>query len=165
MAHQNTHRGVIITPAARASALADELVALCDWPVLAQPSIRALVEHIELHRPLCSLFWLESANDILPAAALIARLRDRGPRPYRIAVAHSLEASTEHALRTAGIHSYFAAGSNLRALVEDTLLPLVEMHTAATSTKRAAAAATAEKPIRIRAPADPRGSPASTHPP
>jgi hypothetical protein len=163
MAYQNTHRGIIVVPAVRATALADELIALCDWPVLAQPSLRALTQHIDLHHPLCLLFWLETASDVSPAAALVARLRDRGPRPYRIAVAHCLDQAVEHTLRSAGVHSYFADGGNLRALIEDTLLPFVELQRGAVAQSRSIP--TAEVPIRIHTPSDSRGSPASMHPP
>ena len=162
MAQQNTHRGIIVAQAARQSALVDELISLCDWPVLARPSLRALAQHIDLHHPLCLLFWLETADDISPAAALVSRLRDRGPRPYRIAVAHCLDQAVEHTLRSAGVHSYFADAGNLRALIDDALAPFLEHHSAKVHGSSAHASDT---PVRIRAPADPRASPASMHPP
>jgi hypothetical protein len=161
MAYQNTHRGIIVTPAVRSTALVNELIALCDWPVLAQPSLRTLVEFIDLHRPLCLLFWLEAARDIPSAAALIATLRDRGPRPYRIAIAHCLDQRGEHSLRTAGVHSYFATSGDLQALVEDTLIPLIERHD---EKIHGHIAPPAGMPVRIHSPTDPRASPASTHP-
>jgi hypothetical protein len=162
MAHQNTHRGIIVTPAVRSTVLVDELIALCDWPVLTQPSLRTLVEYIDLHRPLCLLFWLEAARDISRAADLIAILRDRGPRPYRIAIAHCLDQAGEYSLRTAGVHSYFASSGDLQALVEDMLIPFIERHDEKVHGR---ITAPAEMPLRIRAPTDSRASPASTHPP
>jgi hypothetical protein len=162
MVNEITRGGLIVTQAARPSALVDELIALCDWPVVMQPSARTLFQQIDACRPPCLLFWLEAASDIGPAAQLIERLRHRGPRPYRIAVAHCLDEGVEHKFRSAGVHSYFATTGNLSALVTDALFPFVNPGRAA---PRIRTAKTAEVPVPIRGPTEVRGSPASMRPP
>jgi hypothetical protein len=155
MVHERTHRGLIVTHAARGTSLVDHLAVLCDWPVLRAPTVRTLFHEIDARSPVCLLFWLDSETDITPAAQLVVRLQDRGPRPYRIAVAHRLEAGVEHTFRAAGVHSYFAAADNLSALVEEAILPLAANNrglTAATPATRAPHSAT-------------RASPATLHPP
>jgi len=54
--------------------------------------------------------------------------RARGPRPFRIAIAHCLAAEIESSFRAAGVHTYFAANGDLAALVDAALLPFVEQH-------------------------------------
>jgi hypothetical protein len=162
MVHDITSDGLIVTPQARSTTLLDELVAICDWPILHEPTVRTLLEQIETHRPLCLLFWLESAHDVAPAAALVTTLRHRGPRPYRIAVAHCLATSAEQTLRAAGIHSYFSTSGDLTALIDEALLPLVEVHRAATLKRHASHPDT---PTPIRSPTDVRTSPAFMRPP
>jgi hypothetical protein len=154
--------GLIVAQAAEPSALLDELVALCDWPLLVRPSARALFQHIDACRPACLLFWLETTGEVASAVELVARLRDRGPRPYRIAVAHCLGASVEPTLRTAGVHSYFAVNGGLHSLVDQTLSPFVEAHRAATRPRTPHAP---EAPVPIRGPTEVRGSPATMRPP
>jgi hypothetical protein len=161
MVNEIFHDGLIIAQAARATALVEEIVALCGWPLLLQPTVRDLLQHIDRRRPECLLFWLEADNEIGRAAELVIRLRDRGPRPYRIAVAHHLSASVEHTFRSAGVHSYFAVSGDLRALVEDALLPLVEL-------RRTAAQARTTQPTDVPAPIRGptiRASPATLRPP
>ena len=131
MVDEITRGGLIISQAAQPRRLIDEFVALCDWPLLLQPTIRLLFREIDGRRPEYLLFWLETDRDITPAAQLVARLRERGPRPYRIAVAHCLDGSAEQTFRTAGVHSYFAVSGDLRALVVDALMPMVDRHRAA----------------------------------
>ena len=161
MVNEIYYDGLIIAQAARATALVDEIVATCDWPLLLQPTLRELLQHIDSRRPQCLLFWLEADNEIARAAELVIRLRDRGPRPYRIAVAHHLSASVEHTFRSAGVHSYFAVNSDIRALVADALLPLVELHRAAAQPP---SPQPADRPAPIRGPTI-RASPATLRPP
>ena len=89
MVSEITRRGLIVTPARRTSDLLEELISQVDWPVLLQPSVRLLFQQIEVTAPHCLLFWLDETHDIEHALQLIARLRDRGSRPYRVAIAHS----------------------------------------------------------------------------
>jgi len=162
MVHEITHSGIIVALAPPTSARVDELIALCDWPVISQPTARTLFQQIEAHRPTCLLFWLEADSDITPAAQLVSLLRDRGARPYRIAVAHCLDASVEQTFRSAGVHSYFAVTGNLRALVDEALLPIVDLHRAPSRTRTTHAR---DVPVAIRGPTEARASPAPMRPP
>src|SRR6476659_3878991 len=120
-------RGLIVTPARRASELLDELISQVEWPVLLGPSMRLLFQQIEVMAPHCLLFWLDETHDIEHALQLIARLRDRGSRPYRVAIAHQLSADTEPAIRAAGVHSVLNTNGSIAALVQDALLPLLNL--------------------------------------
>jgi hypothetical protein len=162
MVHKITTCGLVVTQAAHPSALADEFIALCDWPLVSQPTIRALIEQIELHRPLCLAFWLDAVSELAHSARLIDQLRARGPRPYRIAIAHGLAADVEHTFRTAGVHTYLATSGNIVALVEGALLPFIEPQHAPA---RARHIPVNNSTAPIRGPAESRASPANLHPP
>ena len=64
---------------------------------------RTLIEQIEIHQPLCLAFWIDASSELVPTTKLIEQLRTRGPRPYRIAIAHNLNAEVEHKFRAAGV--------------------------------------------------------------
>src|SRR4051812_48642896 len=96
-----TRCGLIVTPARRTSDLLEELISRVAWPVLLQPSVRLLLQQIEVTGPRCLLFWLDDTHDIGHALLLIARLRERGSRPYRIAIAHQLQPEVEPTIRAA----------------------------------------------------------------
>jgi hypothetical protein len=162
MVNEITRGGLIVAQAAETTALLDELIALSEWPLLLRPSVRALLQQIDACRPACLLFWLERADDIATTTELVARLRDRGPRPYRIALAHSLGGNAEQTFRTAGVHSYFAVNGDLHSLFQETLLPFVEMQRAAIRTRTTHAS---ESPLTSRGPTEVRGSPATMRPP
>jgi hypothetical protein len=162
MVNEVTRCGLIVAQSARTTALLDELIALCDWPVVRRPSARTLFQQIDISRPLCLAFWLEAASDISPTAQLVSRLRDRGPRPYRIAIAHRLGGSVEHTFRSAGVHTYLATAGNLAALVDEALFPFVDEHRVAAHSQPAHAP---EVPVAIRGPTEVRGLPASMRPP
>src|SRR5882757_8325683 len=119
-----TRRGLIVTPARRTSDLLEELISQVDWPVLREPSVRLLLQQIEVSAPHCLLFWLDETHDITHTLQLIARLRDRGSRPHRIAIAHQLGTDVEPTIRAAGVHSVLNTSGNITALVQDALLPL-----------------------------------------
>jgi hypothetical protein len=162
MVSEIIRRGLIVTPARRTSDLLEELVSHFHWPVLLAPSVRLLVQQIEVHAPHCLLFWLDETHDIGHALTLIARLRDRGPRPYRIAVAHQLQAGDEPRIRAAGIHSFLFTSGDIAALVQESLLPLVNVQP---QTVAADHAAFSTSESLIRGPTDARASPAKAHPP
>jgi hypothetical protein len=155
-------RGLIVTPARRASDLLEELIAHFDWPVLFGPSLRLLLQQIEVSAPHCLLFWLDETQEIDHALRLIARLRDRGPRPYRIAVAHRLRPDIEPTIRAAGVHSLFCTTGDIRALVHEALQPLLNLQPRPTQSEPAAYRRSV--PL-IRGPTRPRASPAESHPP
>lgn len=162
MIPQITRRGLIVSPARRTSDLLEELISHFNWPVLLQPSVRLLLQQIEVSTPHCLLFWLDETHDIDHALKLIARLRDRGPRPYRIAVAHQLLPDAEPTIRAAGVHSLLCTSGNIGALVQDALLPLLNMQPQPEHAEPAALHGTA--PL-IRGPTHSRASPAELHPP
>jgi hypothetical protein len=157
-----TRRGLIVTPARRTSDLLEELALQIDWPVLLQPSVRLLFQQIEVSTPHCLLFWIDKTHDIEHALRLIARLRDRGSRPYRVAIAHHLEPDAEPVIRAAGVHSVLNTNGSIAALVQDALLPLLNMQSLP-----------AQADLKIFQPAEPlirgptsaRASPAELHPP
>lgn len=157
-----TRRGLIVTPARRTSDLVEELVSQIQWPVLQQPSVRLLFQQIEVTAPHCLLFWLDEAHDIEHALQLISRLRDRGSRPYRVAVAHRLEPNAEPAIRAAGVHSVLNTNGSIAALVQNALLPLLDMQALPAQAEREFI-----QPIEplIRGPTSARASPAELHPP
>src|SRR3954470_23437279 len=127
MISNHRRRGLIVAPAPRISDPLEKLIAELDWPVLLQPNVRLLFQQIEVTTPQCLLFWLDQTHEIDDALRLIARLRDRGSRPYRIAVAHQLEHDVEPAIRAAGVHSLFCSAGNVSALVQNALLPLLNI--------------------------------------
>ena len=157
-----TRRGLIVTPARRTSDLLEELISQVDWPVLFEPSVRLLFQQIEVTAPHCLLFWLDETHDIDYALQLIARLRDRGSRPYRVAIAHQLQSDAEPAIRAAGVHSILNTNGSIAALVQDALLPLLNMQPQPAEAEREFI-----HPVEplIRGPTSARASPAELHPP
>src|SRR4051812_33019035 len=162
MVSEITRHGLIVTPARRTSDLLEELISQVEWPVLLQPSVRLLFQQIEVTTPHCLLFWLDETHDIDHALQLIARLRDRGSRPYRVAIAHQLEADAEPAIRAAGIHSVLNTNGSIRALVQDALLPLLNLQPQPVRAEREFIQSV--EPL-IRGPTSARASPAELHPP
>ncbi len=161
MVNEITTLGLIVTHCLLPSELLDEFIALCGWPVVTQPNLRKLIEQIEFTRPLCLIFWLDASSELQSASKLIAQLRARGPRPYRIAVAHALAGEVEHPFRTAGVHTYLATSGNISALVERALLPFMEPQRASVRTPQASVE---EAPIAISRPKI-RTSPTLMRPP
>ena len=156
-----TRTGLIVSPIGRASDLLDELIAATEWPVLLEPSVRLLFQQIEVTSPQCLLFWFDESHEIESTLKLVARLRDRGSRPYRMAVTHQLSADAEPAIRAAGVHSVLNLCGSVQSLVQDALLPLL-------GTPALGLPAVVEQeqfePV-IRGPTTSRGSPAKLHPP
>jgi len=157
-----TRRGLIVTPARRTSDLLEELISQVDWPVLLQPSVRLLLQQVEVTAPHCLLFWLDETHDIDHVLQLIARLRDRGSRPFRVAVAHQLEPAVEPTIRAAGVHSVLSLSGSVTALVQDALLPLLNMQPQPVGSGREVDHHV--EPL-IRGAASVRASPAEMHPP
>jgi hypothetical protein len=154
--------GLIVAQASQTTALLDELIALCNWPLLLRPSVRALLQQIDICRPACLLFWLDSTTEIATTAELVALLRNRGSRPYRITVSHSLDSLVEQTFRSAGVHSYFALNGNLHSLFQEALLPFVELQRTA---ERFHPAHSADRPVPVRPSHESRASPATMRPP
>jgi hypothetical protein len=162
MISNHHRRGLVVAPGLRSSDPLDQLVAHLDWPVLLAPTFRLLSQQIEVTSPQCLLFWLDQTHEIEYALQLIARLRDRGSRPYRVAVAHQLEQDVEPSIRAAGVLSLLCTSGNIPALVQNALLPLlnVQPQPAVVNHQQLAPA----EPL-IRGPTAVRASPAQTHPP
>jgi hypothetical protein len=157
-----TQEGLIVTASGPMTEPLGELVAYCDWPVLVEPTDRMLLERIESTNPTCLVFWLESRRHVAPTARQIGRLRDRGARPYRVAIAHRLEQDIEPLFRAAGVHSYLSTSGNIGALVANALLPLLNMQRQPARSSRSASLV--PQPA-IRGPTSVRGSPATMRPP
>jgi hypothetical protein len=121
-----------------------------------------LLEQIESTDPTCLVFWLESRRHLAPTARQIERLRDRGPRPYRVAIAHRLEHDAEPMFRAAGVHSYLSTSGNIGSLVANALLPLLNIQRQPASISRSAPLVSQPS---IRGPTSVRGSPATMRPP
>jgi hypothetical protein len=162
MVSEITRRGLIVAPARRTSDLLEELISQVDWPVLLQPSVRFLLQQIEVTAPRCLLFWLDETHDIGHALLLIARLRDRGSRPYRVAIAHQLQPDVEPTIRAAGVHSVLNTSGSITSLVQDALLPLLNMQP---QPARADHEVFQSADPLIRGPTTARASPAELHPP
>jgi hypothetical protein len=118
--------GLIATTRANASPRLDDLIACCGWPVLLDASPRLLVRELEQHNPECVLFWLEDQLELTPTARLVAWSRERGARPYRVAVAGLMDVEAEAVLRTAGAHSFLAIADSSAADVMDALWALLQ---------------------------------------
>jgi hypothetical protein len=118
--------GLIATTRASVSPQLDDLIACCGWPLLLEASPRLLGRELSQHNPECVLFWLEDRQGIASMARLVAWSRERGARPYRVAVAMLLDAGLEAALRTAGAHSFLAIADWSAADVIDALWPLLQ---------------------------------------
>jgi hypothetical protein len=157
-----TRRGLIVTPARRTSDLLEELISQVDWPVLLAPSVRLLLQQVEVTAPHCLLFWLDETHEIDRALQLIARLRDRGSRPFRVAIVHQLEPHVEPTIRAAGVHSVLNISGSVTALVQDALLPLLNMQPQLVEAGREGIHHV--EPL-IRGPTSVRASPAEMHPP
>jgi hypothetical protein len=157
-----TREGLIVTASGSLSEPLDELASHCDWPVLFGPSDRVLLEQIESTNPTCLVFWLELRRHLAPTARQIGRLRDRGPRPYRVAIAHRLERDVEALLRAAGVHSYLSTSGDVDSLVADALLPLLNLQRQPAAIQRSAPVSSG---ALIRGPTSVRGSPAAMRPP
>jgi hypothetical protein len=157
-----TRRGLIVSPARRTSDLLEELVSYVDWPVLLQPSVRLLFQQIEVMAPHCLLVWLDETHGIEDGLQLIARLRDRGSRPFRVAIAHQLQSDAELAIRAAGVHFVLSTNGSIAALVQDALLPLLNMQPQPAQAEREFIQPA--EPL-IRSPTSARASPAELHPP
>lgn len=161
MVNHNATCGLVVAHAARPTTLLDEFIELCEWPLLTQPSIRSVVEQIEISHPLCIVFWLDVMGELSAASKLVSQLRARGQRPFRIAVAHNLAAEVEQLMRSAGVHTYLTTNGNVLALVEGALRPFITTIPA----PHLRSVPAQEVPVAIRGPTAARGSPANLRPP
>ncbi len=118
--------GLIASTDSHRTAALDELIACCAWPALLAADAARLNRELGLKNPQWLLLWLENHEQIAPTLKLMTWLRERGPRPYRIAVARRLEHDVEALFRGAGVHFFLPAIGEMRATVDDALWPLVK---------------------------------------
>jgi hypothetical protein len=126
MVTHNFAAGLIATTRADVSPPLNELVDHCGWPLLVAANPRRLGRELSLHNPACVLFWLEDRHSVEATAQLVAWSRNRGARPYRVAVAFRMEAEVEEVLRAAGAHSFLPITGRSARSVADALWPLLK---------------------------------------
>jgi hypothetical protein len=120
------NHGLIVSLGAQATASLDELATRCCWPVLLNANAGSLRRELDRQCIRGVLFWLEQRQHVAAAANLVSWLRERYPRPHRIAIAYRLRGDIEPLFRAAGVHSYFLASGDLAAVVNEALWPLLE---------------------------------------
>jgi hypothetical protein len=125
MVTNQTAEGLIATTHAEVLPPLGEFVDRCGWPLLLAANPRRLGRELSRHNPACVLFWLEDRGSVDATAQLVAWSRQRGSRPYRIAVAFQMEADIEAVLRAAGAHSFLPITDRSAESVADALWPLV----------------------------------------
>src|ERR671921_686146 len=101
MVSKNSPAGLIAATRADVSQPLDDLVASCGWPLVLEARPRRLARELSLHNPKCLLFWLDDRQSIAATVRLVAWSRDRGHRPYRVAVAYRMPADVEAVFRAA----------------------------------------------------------------
>jgi hypothetical protein len=102
----------------------DDVVNCCGWPLLLEANPRRLAQELSLHKPACVLFWLDDRNGLARTARLVEWSRERGSRPYRVAVAFRQEADVEAAFRAAGAHTFLPITGHSGMAMADALRPL-----------------------------------------
>ncbi len=133
--------GLIATTRADLTPLLDDVVHCCGWPLLLEASPRRLARELSLYDPECVLFWLDDRQGLAPTARLVEWSRQRGARPYRLAVAFRLDSEIEAVLRAAGAHTFLSIADRSAVSVADALRPLF-----AAAVRPAAAAAEGARP-------------------
>jgi hypothetical protein len=125
MVAKNSPTGLIATTSTAASPPLGDLVESCHWPLLLEANPRQLQRALALHTPECVLFWLDDWLGVAATARLIAWSRERGQRPFRVAVAHNVEGDVEPALRSAGAHGFLLLDGQPEDFIIDSLWPLL----------------------------------------
>jgi hypothetical protein len=126
MVAKHSPTGLIATTSAKAAPPLDDLVDSCRWPLVLDANPRRLQRALAFYAPECVLFWLDDWLGIADTARLIAWSRERGQRPFRVAVAHNIEANVEPALRSAGAHGFLLLHGQSIDFVADSLWPLLQ---------------------------------------
>lgn len=119
-------RGLIATTRSRTSPPLEDLVGWCGWPLVLGANPRQMQRELSLHNPECVLFWVDEQRAIKSTAQLITWSRQRGARPYRVAVAYRMSSDVEPVLRAAGAHSFLPLAGSSGALVATALDHLLE---------------------------------------
>ena len=124
MVKQHSPLGLIATARADVTPPLDDVVRCCGWPLVLAANPRRLARELSLYNPECVLFWLEELQNVPALARLIGWSRDRGARPYRMAVSYRLNADVEAALRAAGAHTFLSIADRSASAVADALRPI-----------------------------------------
>ena len=124
MVKKHSPFGLIATARADVTPPLDDVVNCCGWPLLLQATPRRLAQELSLHNPQCVLFWLEERQNMPTLARLIDWSRERGARPYRVAVAYRMDADVEAVFREAGAQTFLPIAGRSGMAVADALGPL-----------------------------------------
>ena len=124
MVRKHSPLGLIATTRADVTPPLDDVVNCCGWPLLLEASPRRLAQELSLHNPACVLFWLDDRDGLAPTARLVEWSRERGSRPYRVAVAFRLEPDVEAEFRAAGAHTFLPISGRSGMAIADALRPL-----------------------------------------
>jgi hypothetical protein len=120
------NHGLIVSLGAQTTAALEELATCCGWPVLLNANAGRLRRELDLQCFLGVLFWLEDRQHVAATANLVSWLRERHPRPYRIAIAYRFSGDVEPLFRAAGVHRYFLASGDVARVAKEALWPLLE---------------------------------------
>jgi hypothetical protein len=126
MVAKTSSDGLIVTTRAHSTQPLTELAECCGWPMLCDANARALRRELSLHLPACVLFWLDDSRSIAPTVQLMAWLRQREAKPFRIAVAAEQAGNAEPVLRAAGAHSVFSINGHSGAAIAEALGQLLQ---------------------------------------
>ena len=148
MVKKHSPLGLIATTRADVTPPLDDVVHCSGWPLLLEANPRRLARDLSLHDPECLLFWLDDRQGLAPTARLVEWSRQRGARPYRVAVAFRLGSDIEAVFRAAGAHTFLSISDRSGVVVADALRPLF-------AAPVRAVAATAEGARSWTAPRDP----------
>ncbi len=126
MVVKNSPQGLIATTRTKTTTTLEDLVDSCGWPLLLDATPRRLHRELSYHDPECVLFWLEDRQGLTSTAKLISWSRERGARPFRVAVAFQMDGDVESVFRTAGAHGFLPVAGQSVAFVADAVWPLLQ---------------------------------------
>ncbi len=125
MVVKHSPTGLIATTRTEITPPLEGLVDSCGWPLLLDATPRRLYRELSHHDPECVLFWLDERQGLTSTAKLISWSRERGARPFRVAIAFQLDGDVESVFRAAGAHGFLPVAGNSVASVADAVWPLM----------------------------------------
>ena len=127
MVSEITRHGLIVTPARRTSDLLEELISQVDWPVLCSRAFVCCFSRLKSRRltACCSGSTRRTTSNTPCSSSPGFATGARGPTASRSLT--SFEPDAEPAIRAAGVHSVLNTNGSITALVQDALLPLLNM--------------------------------------
>jgi hypothetical protein len=117
--------GLIVSPGIPTAAPLDELVAHFGWPLLLDATATKLCRAMDQQRYFGVWFWVERHQHATATANLVTWLCRRYPNVHRFVLAYQQEQDVELILRSAGLHAYLPASSDIAAIVEEAMWPLL----------------------------------------